>query len=185
MRRSRIVLVVVVFVTSFLQARLGMPTAQASHQFDDVPDSAIYHNQVDFLADSQITSGCQVTPPLYCPDLPVTRAQMALFLQRFADFLLPAPVNRPFHVFVECGGGVSRFAVVSGVGAFVRGSAGTTAGQLNTGTYVVTFNMDVTNCAWLVTVGQTGSSGSTTGVGNVAGRAGNANALFITTRDGP
>ena len=36
-----------------------------------------------------------------------------------------------------------------------------------------------------VSVGQTGSAGSTTGVANVAGRSGNANGLFITTRDVP
>jgi hypothetical protein len=52
---------------------VATPTAQASHNFADVPDSAFYHNQVDFLVDNQITSGCQVTPPLYCPEQPVAR----------------------------------------------------------------------------------------------------------------
>jgi hypothetical protein len=91
-------------------------------------------------------------------------------------------IDRPFHVFAVCPA-ATRFAVVSAAGALVRGSAGTTASRLTNGTYVVTFNIDVTDCAWQVTVGQTGSVGATTGVGNVAGRAGNANALFITTRD--
>jgi hypothetical protein len=185
MERSRFVLVVVVFVIGFLEARFGTPMAQASHNFADVPDSAFFHDQVDFLVDSQVTTGCQLAPPLFCPDVPVTRAQMALFLERFAGFVLPSKIDRPFHTFVQCGGGVSRFAVVSGAGAFVRGSAGTSASRLSTGTYVVTFNIDVTDCAWLVTVGQTGSVGATTGVGNVAGRSGNANGLFITTSDGP
>ena len=92
-------------------------------------------------------------------------------------------VDRPFHTFVICAGGVNRFAVVSEAGTFVRGSAGTTASRLTTGTYVVSFDINVTTCSWQVTVGQTGSVGATTGEGNVAGRSGNVNGLFITTRD--
>ena len=92
-------------------------------------------------------------------------------------------VDRPFHTFVICAGGVNRFAVVSESGTFVRGSAGTTASRLTTGTYVVSFDINVTTCSWQVTVGETGSVGATTGEGNVAGRSGNPNGLFITTRD--
>jgi hypothetical protein len=185
---SRLVLVVVVFVSGYLGARLGMvatPVAQASHNFDDVPNSAFYHNNVDFLVDNQITSGCQVAPPLYCPEQSVTRGQMAVFLDRTADVVRPIKIDRPFHVFVVCAGAVTRFAVVSDTGTFDRGSAGTTASRLTTGTYVVTFNIDVSDCSWQVTVGQTGDVGATTGVGNVAGRSGNVNGLFITTRDVP
>ena len=82
-----------------------------------------------------------------------------------------------------CAGGVTRFAVVSFNGTFVRGSAGTTSSRLTTGTYVVSFDINVTACSWQVTVGQTGSVGTTTGMANVAGRSGNANGLFITTSD--
>ena len=38
---------------------------------------------VDFierLAAEQITGGCSVTPPLYCPDNTSTRGQMAVFI---------------------------------------------------------------------------------------------------------
>ncbi len=94
----------------------------------------------------------------------------------------PAKVDRPFHVFVVCAAS-TRFAVVSAAGTFVRGSVGTTASRLTAGTYVVSFDIDVTSCSWQVTVGQTGSVGTTTGEGNVAGRSGNANGLFITTSD--
>jgi hypothetical protein len=181
------VLVVVVFVSGYLGARLGMvatPVAQASHNFDDVPDSAFYHDEVDFLVDHQITSGCQVAPPLYCPEQSVTRGQMAVFLERTAEVVRPVKVDRSFHVFVVCGA-LTRFAVVSAAGAFVRGSGGTTASRLTTGTYVVAFNTDVSDCSWQVTVGQTSSVGATTGFGNVAGRSGNVNGLFITTQDVP
>ncbi len=91
-------------------------------------------------------------------------------------------VDRPFHVFVVCPA-ATRFAVVASAGALVRGSAGTTTSRLTEGTYQVTFDIDVSACSWQVTVGQTGSVGSTTGVGNVAGRSGNVNGLFITTQD--
>lgn len=91
-------------------------------------------------------------------------------------------VDRPFHVFVVCAAS-TRFAVVDDDGSIVRGSVGTTASRLTTGTYVVSFDINVTACSWQVTVGQTGSVGATTGEGNVAGRSGNANGLFITTSD--
>jgi hypothetical protein len=186
---SRLALVAVVFASGYLGARLGLvatPTAQANHQFDDVPSNAFYHGQVDFLVDNGITSGCQVAPPLYCPERAVTRGEMAVFLDRTADVVRPVKVDRSFHVFVACAVAAdNRFAVVAADGDFVRGSAGTTASRLTTGTYVVTFNIDVTPCSWQVTVGQTGSVGATTGVGNVAGRSGNTDALFITTQDLP
>jgi hypothetical protein len=32
------------------------------------------------LKDSGITGGCNAAPPMFCPDQPVTRGQMAVFL---------------------------------------------------------------------------------------------------------
>src|SRR5262245_8571615 len=57
-----------------------LPLAEASHNFSDVPDGAFYHDFVDVLVSHGITVGCRVTPPLYCPDDPVTRGEMAVFL---------------------------------------------------------------------------------------------------------
>ena len=37
-------------------------------------------NYIQGLVDDGITAGCSVVPPLYCPDVPVTRAQMAVFV---------------------------------------------------------------------------------------------------------
>jgi hypothetical protein len=34
------------------------------------------------LAASGITAGCSTAPPLYCPDDPLTRGQMAVFLSK-------------------------------------------------------------------------------------------------------
>ena len=121
---GRIGLVCVVFASGYLGAHFRMasaPVVEASHQFNDVPDSAFYHNAVDFMLDNGITSGCSTVPPLYCGDDPVTRGQVALFLERMADLLVPDLIDRSFHTFVICAGGVNRFAVVASNGTFVRG----------------------------------------------------------------
>lgn len=61
--------------------------AWASHRFADVPTSASYHAAVDWIADRGVTLGCATN--LYCPDGLVTRAQMALFMQRLGNALTP------------------------------------------------------------------------------------------------
>jgi predicted nucleic acid-binding protein len=85
---GRLLLVLVVFTSGYLGARLGMvsaPVAQASHNFPDVSDGYFAHDFVDFLVNNGITSGCQLAPPLFCPEQPVTRGQMAVFLKKLAD----------------------------------------------------------------------------------------------------
>jgi hypothetical protein len=60
----------------------------ASHTFTDVPDSNIFHDDIAWLADAEVTKGCN--PPdntEFCPDNAVTRAQMAAFMRRFARYL--------------------------------------------------------------------------------------------------
>ena len=69
------VLIVAVFLS-------GRGIVLASHQFTDVPDSAGYHDFVDFLVDNGLTSGCGAG--LYCGGNAVTRGQMAIFLKRLA-----------------------------------------------------------------------------------------------------
>jgi hypothetical protein len=59
----------------------------ASHNFPDVPPGSFYHDFVQFLVDNGITSGCSVTPPLYCGEQAVTRGQMAVFLKRLSDLV--------------------------------------------------------------------------------------------------
>lgn len=57
----------------------------AAHQFKDVPDSNIFHDDIAWLAGNDITKGCN--PPandLFCPTDNVTREQMAAFMQRLA-----------------------------------------------------------------------------------------------------
>lgn len=63
---------------------LGAPTlAVVNDTFSDVPASAFYHDAVNAIFGAGITGGC--APGLYCPDDPVTRAQMAVLLHRGLD----------------------------------------------------------------------------------------------------
>jgi uncharacterized repeat protein (TIGR03803 family) len=48
--------------------------------FDDVSCPGLFADWIEQLAAENVTGGCQVDPPLYCPASPVTRAQMAAFL---------------------------------------------------------------------------------------------------------
>ena len=57
--------------------------AMAAHDFEDVPDTNIFHADISWLAEEGITRGCN--PPdntLFCPSDNVTRGQMAAFFVR-------------------------------------------------------------------------------------------------------
>ncbi|WP_457674015.1 S-layer homology domain-containing protein [Thiolapillus sp.] len=62
--------------------------APATATFSDVPTSHQFFQYVEALADSGITSGCSASQ--YCPDDPVTRGQMAVFLSRALGLHWPA-----------------------------------------------------------------------------------------------
>ena len=62
---------------------LAMPSVvSANHIFSDVPTSSTFHAVINTLKHAGFTSGC--TPTTYCPNDPVSRAQMAAFLVRSA-----------------------------------------------------------------------------------------------------
>jgi hypothetical protein len=67
--------------------------------FVDVPTSHPFYTWVESLVRAGVTSGCAVAPPLYCPGLPATREQMAVFLLRAregAAYAPPACTAPPF-----------------------------------------------------------------------------------------
>jgi hypothetical protein len=66
-------------VANFRQAVTAAPP---SGTFGDVAPGSSFASWIEALAASGITSGCSTTPPLFCPDASVTRAQMAAFLVR-------------------------------------------------------------------------------------------------------
>ena len=56
----------------------------------------VHEANIDALAAADITAGCSTIPPRFCPEKPVTRAQMATFIARARGLLeSPAPAGRP------------------------------------------------------------------------------------------
>ena len=89
---GQLVLVLSVLAAAFVGAKLGMVGTRevgASHNFNDVPPGAFYHDFVQFLADNGITSGCG--PGLFCEEPAVTRGQTAVFRKRLFDVVTGCP----------------------------------------------------------------------------------------------
>ena len=66
------------------------PDPIGTSRFADVDAGQWWAAHVERLAELGVTLGCGTEPARYCPDDPVTRAEMASFLQR-AFRLDPAP----------------------------------------------------------------------------------------------
>jgi hypothetical protein len=58
------------------------PPTPAFQRFADVLPSNPFYNFIDRMAVLEITRGCSLNPPLYCPFDAVSRGQMAAFLMR-------------------------------------------------------------------------------------------------------
>jgi len=67
-------------VRVFYELRVSPAPAVAT--FGDVPVGHPQHQFIEALVASGITVGCQASPPLFCPDEPLTRGQMAVFLSK-------------------------------------------------------------------------------------------------------
>jgi uncharacterized repeat protein (TIGR01451 family) len=90
-----------------------LPPTPAQQRFNDVSSSHPFYAHIEEMAVRQITLGCSVSPPLYCPTGLVTREQMAAFIiralhapgyipplpmqQRFDD----VPATNPFYAHIE------------------------------------------------------------------------------------
>jgi Tol biopolymer transport system component len=91
----------------FLETSLGHPPNTCEGRFADVPLGHSFCGFVERMADDGITGGC--SPGNFCPDGPVTRGQMAVFIEaalgnpanacigRFPD----ASTGHPFCGFIE------------------------------------------------------------------------------------
>jgi hypothetical protein len=89
-----------------------IPSCRAA-TFDDVSTFHFAYLWVEALAEEGLTSGCSATPPLYCPDSVLSRAEMAVFLVRGihgAGFVPPpatgtvftdVPASHPFARWIE------------------------------------------------------------------------------------
>lgn len=79
--------------------------------FADVPVDYLFYPHIEAIYDARITAGCSVSPAAYCPEDPVLRAQMAVFIQRALGNFSPnpspsgmftdVPANDPFRPFIE------------------------------------------------------------------------------------
>lgn len=76
----------IVGMTALIVAPL---TAIASHNFTDVPDSNTFHEDIAWLADADVTRGCNPSEgnTEFCPNDFTTRGQMAAFMRRFAQYI--------------------------------------------------------------------------------------------------
>jgi hypothetical protein len=68
----------------FIEAALGRsPATSCAGRFNDVSIGGVgeaFCRFIEDFADQGITGGCPASPPMFCPNAPVTRAQMAIFL---------------------------------------------------------------------------------------------------------
>jgi hypothetical protein len=79
--------------------------------------------------------------------------------------------------------GVVRQAVISDVGAMVRGRGVSSSAQTGMGQYQVVFDRDVRQCIYSATLGDESASGPGTGQIAVTSAASNVNGVRVVTRD--
>ena len=83
-----ILLVETVLFGAPIQAGLAVSSSSDNNQADvapiffDVPYSYWAWIWIETLYRNGVTAGCSTNPPMYCPEDAVTRAQMAVFLER-------------------------------------------------------------------------------------------------------
>ena len=77
-------------MATFLTRALNLEAPATSAGFSDVDESSVHAADIEALRAAGITAGCSQQPLQFCPDQPVTRAQMATFLTRALNLEAPA-----------------------------------------------------------------------------------------------
>ncbi len=83
MRRAALVILAVIGLVFVLATVSPAQYVCTGSVFDDVSSTNVgdaFCGFIEHFASLGITGGCNVTPPLYCPDNYVTRSQMAVFI---------------------------------------------------------------------------------------------------------
>lgn len=123
---------------------LGETGSAAGIRFSDVDPGAWYADEVERLAELEITQGCATAPLRFCPLDPVARDQMASFVARAFALPIEAVPARPSAqglslsrqlvvsgldapLFLDAPAGDSRLFVIQRGGAVVVVSAGVTS----------------------------------------------------------
>ena len=78
-------------MAAFIVRALDLDASPGGDSFSD-DDRSVFENDIESLYNHGITTGCTVSR--FCPDRPVTRGEMAAFLNRAFD--LPASTEDPF-----------------------------------------------------------------------------------------
>jgi hypothetical protein len=115
----------------------------ASHQFTDVPNSHIFHNDIDWLADSGVTGGCGGGN--FCPNASVTRGQMAAFMHRLSnefEIFLTSTNPGPGTTFFKDATCPAGMRVVAGGGGSDRVDVFMTSSRPNINSWRVEFATD-------------------------------------------
>ncbi len=89
--RIKTVYAVAALVVSFGATDAFAAACAGAPPFTDVLSTDSFCTNVEWIKNRQITLGCFGT--LYCPNDTVTRAQMALFMNRLADKIIEQPVT--------------------------------------------------------------------------------------------
>lgn len=98
------------FQTAFtMPAQMNRKALGATAAFADVPTDYWAFQYIEALYSAGITGGCNTSPLSYCPEDPVTRAQMAIFILRGMHGSAYAPVDATGTIFTDVP--LSAFAV--------------------------------------------------------------------------
>ena len=74
-------------MASFLARALDLDSPSRRAGFADVDPESVHAVNIEALHAAEITTGCTQEPLQYCPNRPITRAQMAAFLYRARDLI--------------------------------------------------------------------------------------------------
>jgi len=78
-------------------------------RFDDVPNTSYYYPYVEAIVREGIATGCSVNPPLFCPDAPLSRGVMAVYLCLAAEI---DPFDNPTATFADVAKGTVIYPYV-------------------------------------------------------------------------
>jgi hypothetical protein len=83
-RRVWLLVIATAVVTALL---VGPISAWAAVSFTDVGDANVFKADIEWMADTGVTKGCNAAGTLFCPKDEVTREQMAAFMHRLSDHI--------------------------------------------------------------------------------------------------